>query len=37
MTAIFFEKSTTVIDEVGGLKWSIYGPPTLKVEICPSG
>jgi len=29
MNNIFFEKSTNVIDEVGGLKWSIDGPPTL--------
>jgi len=31
MSNIFFEKSTTVVDEVGGLKWLIYGPPTLLI------
>jgi len=30
MNDIFSEKSITVIDEVGGLKWLIYGPPTLQ-------
>jgi len=33
MNNIFFEKSTIATDEVGGLKGSIYGPPTL-VRAC---
>jgi len=33
MSDIFLEKSTTVIDEVGGLKWSVYGvKPTYLIN-----